>query len=334
MVRVSSNVGSCARHIPLLVLVLAGCRTETPERNDARQAGRAIAAASFDPAAWRPPADSEIPPDSLGAAIRRGLAILRHTTDSLPDYAAGEITCTNCHLDGGRNPDAAPLTGTFARFPKYLERTGAVIGLADRINYCFTRSLAGSKLPVESREMQDLMAYIAWLSRGVPVGEGGRLPGASGLPPMPDLVGNPAPGESLYVARCAACHQPNGEGTRALSPRVPALWGPKSFSVGASMTRPSKAASFIWHNMPLGAGKTLTPQQAYDIAAYVSSRPRLDSPGKEGDWPSGGAPADVPYATAGRAARHPPPLLRRSNPASTVVPAPRKAVAASSRSSR
>lgn len=336
MVRVSTRVSTRVRSNALrgcvVLLVLAGCRTETPEQYAATQAGRAGTPAPFDPASWRPPADSEIPPDSLGAAIRRGLAILRNTTDSLPGYAPGEITCTNCHLDGGRNPNAAPLTGTYARFPKYLERTGAVIGLADRINYCFTRSLAGARLPVESREMQDLIAYIAWLSRGVPVGEGGRLPGAAGLPELPLLVGSAATGESLYVARCAACHQASGEGTRMLSPRVPALWGSKSFSVGASMTRHSKAASFIWNNMPLGAGKSLTPQQAYDIAAYVSSRPRLDSPGKEGDWPHGGAPPDVPYATAGRTAHEPPPLLRRSDPASTVVPAPRKA--ASSRGTR
>ena len=68
---------------------------------------------------------------------------------------------------------------------------------------------------------------------------------------------------------------------------------------------------------PLGAGKSLTHQQAYDIAAYISSRPRLDSPGKENDWPNGGAPADAPYSTRGHAASNPPPLLRRANPAST-----------------
>jgi thiosulfate dehydrogenase len=303
---------------------LLGCRTETAEQHGATQAGRP-AAAAFDPARWRPPADSEIPADSLGAAIRRGLALMTYTPDSLPAYAPGEMSCTNCHLEGGRNPSAAPLTGTFVRFPKYLERTGAVIGLADRINYCFTRSLAGSRLPVDSREMQDMIAYIAWLSRGVPVGEGDRIAGAGGLPPLPELAGDAGRGESLYTRWCASCHQVNGEGSRTLSPRVPPLWGPNSFSVGASMTRHSKAASFIWHNMPLNMGKALTHQQAYDIAAYVSSRPRLDSPGKEHDWPSGGAPGDTPYATAGHAASNPPPLLPRRNPASTLVPAPRKA---------
>ena len=274
-------------------------------------------------AAWQPPAPADIPNDSLGASIRRGEALVLHTTDSLPDYAPGNISCGNCHLQGGRNPDAAPLTGSHVRFPKYLDRTGAVIGLADRVNYCFTRSLAGSRLPVESREMQDILAYIAWLSRGVAVGEGDKIPGAAGIPAIPaGLTGDKTRGAQVYLAKCAACHQPNGGGLPDMNPAIPALWGPGSFSVGASMARQSKAAAFIWHNMPSGLGKTLTHQEAYDVAAYVTAQPRPDSPGKEKDWPAGGAPADVPYATAGRTAHLAPPLLPRAKPALAIVPAP------------
>lgn len=275
---------------------------------------------------WRAPADSEIPPpgDSLGASIRRGLALVTNTSDSLPAYAPGTINCSSCHLGAGRSADAAPLTGSHARFPKYLERSGAVVGLADRVNYCFTRSLAGSKLPADSREMQDILAYIAWLSRGVPVGEGKKLAGADGLPAMPASgAGDRDRGAQVYASKCVLCHLPTGEGNVAVTPHIPALWGPRSFSVGASMARQSKAASFIWHNMPVGMGRTLTPQEAYDVAAYVTSKPRPDSPGKETDWPSGGAPDDVPYATQGHVAYLPPPLLPRANAAAAIVPPPR-----------
>lgn len=287
------------------------------DQPSAAQAGAEIAA-------WRPPAVADIPNDSLGASIRRGLALVIHTTDSLPAYAPGNITCGSCHLQAGRNPDAMPLTGSHARYPRYLARTGAVIGLADRVNYCITRSLAGSKLPADSREMQDILAYLAWLSRGIPVGEGDKVPGGAGLAAMPaGMQGDRDRGAQVYVAKCAACHQLGGEGTPAMNPSIPALWGPKAYSVGASMTRQSMAASFIWYNMPMGLGKTLTHQEAFDVAAYISSKPRPDSPGKENDWPMGGAPADVPYATEGRAAYQPPPLLRRANPAQAIVPAPR-----------
>src|SRR5690242_19584355 len=154
-------------------------RTDSPA---VRQEGaaRTGASATFAPAAWQPPAESAITRDSLGDAIRRGRALVMHTHDSLPAYAPGRLACTHCHINGGRNVDAAPLAGSHARFPKYMDRTGAVIGLADRVNYCFTRSLGGNRIPVESREMQDILAYIAWLSSGVPIGEGKELPGAEG----------------------------------------------------------------------------------------------------------------------------------------------------------
>ena len=289
-----------------------------------RQEGAARpAAAAFDAKAWQPPAESSITHDSLGDAIRRGLALVMHTHDSLPAYAPGRLACTNCHINGGRNVDAAPLAGSHARFPKYMDRTGAVIGLADRVNYCFTRSLGGNRLPVESREMQDILAYIAWLSSGVPVGEGKELPGAEGLHVMPaGLTGDSVRGATVFATRCVACHGADGQGNPAIPPGIPPLWGPQSFSVGASMARKGKAASFIWYNMPYLQGKTLSQQQAFDVAAYITSQPRLDSPGKELDWPAGGTPSDVPYATAGHAAYLPPSLLPRANPGQALVPAP------------
>lgn len=312
--------------VALASTVLAAC-----DERSAVQAGTVAAdstarsATAFDAARWSPPSEAEIPGDSLGASIRRGLALVVHTTDSLPTHAPGNITCANCHINAGRNVDAIPLMGSFARYPRYLERTGAVVGLADRVNYCFTRSLAGSKLPAESREMQDILTYLAWLSRGIPIGEGNKLPGARGLPDLPDSIrGDTKRGAQVYAAKCVSCHQTDGAGTRTLTPPVPALWGAKSFSVGASMTRQSKSASFIWHNMPWGLGKTLTHQEASDVAAYVSSQARPDSPGKERDWPLGGAPSDVPYATRGHQAYQSPALLPRSNPAAAIVDAPRR----------
>ena len=280
--------------------------------------------AAFSADAWRPPADSEIPADSLGASIRRGLALVLHTADSLPRYAPGKISCTNCHVGAGRNGDAAPLTGSYARFPKYMDRTGAVVGLADRVNYCFTRSLAGTKLPPDSREMADILAYIAFISRGVPVGV--KTHGAGGLVAMPRLVGNEARGREVFRTTCAACHGPDGQG----GPGVPAVWGPRSYSVGASMAREERAASFIWHNMPYGRPKSLTPQQAFDVAAFINAQPRPDSPGKEHDWPLGGVPPDVPYDTrSGHRAYRAPPLLPRANAPDAIVPPPQRAAAAS-----
>lgn len=281
----------------------------------------AVFVANINGKQWSPPTESDIPADSLGNAIRRGLALMRHTTDSLPDYAPGHINCTNCHLQDGRSMHGTPLAGTFARYPKYLPRSGAVVTMADRINFCFTRSLAGNRLSSDSREMADMMAYLAWLSRGIPVGA--SLPGAEGLPAMKDtLAGDVSRGAAVYAGKCQSCHQPEGGG----GPGIPALWGPKSYSVGASMTRLERAASFISHNMPFGQAGTLSAQEAFDVAAYVNSHPRPDSPNKELDWPLGGAPKDVPYNTkAGHKAVITAPVLPRKTPERTLVPAPPRA---------
>ncbi|MEP6781655.1 MAG: c-type cytochrome [Gemmatimonadaceae bacterium] len=316
---------------PFLLSVFAACQqpasSEKPTkvaiapRKNPGPPNAPVVMATFGTTEWVPPTENMIPHDSLGSSIRRGLALIRNTSDSLPAYAPGHINCTNCHLQDGRALYAAPLAGAHARFPKFMSRSGAVVTLADRVNFCFTRSLAGNRLSTDSREMADILTYIAWLSKGVPIGT--RMPGDEGMPVMKDgVVANAKNGETLYGAKCASCHQPTGTGT----PIVPALWGAQSYSVGASMARLERAATFISHNMPYGNGGTLTDQEAFDIAAYVNSHPRPDSPGKEDDWPSGGAPKDVPYSLrSGHQAVNAPPLLPRKTPMRALVPAPPRA---------
>ncbi len=284
---------------------------------DSRTTRRGAPARDYGLAGWQPPSPDSIPDDSLGASIRRGLALLRHTRDSLPAYASSSLNCTSCHLEDGLRLEAAPLAGVAARYPKYMDRSGAVVPLTDRVNYCITRSLAGNRLPTESREMQDMVSYLTWISRGVPIGA--QMAGARGLLDAADtLAGDQARGATLYAAKCAACHGADGQGQAI----YPALWGAASYSIGASMARVERAASFIQHNMPFGAGGTLTWQEAFDLAAWVNSHPRPDSPGKELDWPLGGAPADVPYDTKGHTAPQPRATLPRATPEQALVPVP------------
>lgn len=274
-----------------------------------------------------PPIAADLPAGPLGASVRRGEALVRHTPDSLPTYAPGRIACASCHLDAGRDTAASPLTAAWTRYPRYLPRTGAVVTMTDRVNYCFTRSLAGRRLPAESREMADIVAYLAWLARGLPVGPADRTPPD---PAVRTLVGDSARGHTLYAAYCTACHGPDGVGRgHPGSGGIPALWGPASYAIGASMAREARAAAFIQHNMPLGRPNALTAEQAFDVAAYVNAGPRPDSPGKADDWPASTPreiPYDVPYATrSGHAAYRPPPLLPRPDSADASVPRPRPA---------
>lgn len=234
------------------------------------------------------PSDSLIPAGPLGAAIRRGRALLAATRDSLPHDVGNELRCLSCHLDGGTRAGSAPLVGVYARFPQYSARNGATITIEDRINGCFLRSMNGRALTQNGADMRDITAYLAFLSWGVPVGA--HVQG-QGFRRMTPLAGDSSAGRALFAARCARCHGPDGQGTQA----APPLWGPRSFNIGAGMARLRTAASFIRYNMPFDQPGTLTDQQAFDVAAYVTSRPRPDLPGKEYDWPRGGAPPDVGY---------------------------------------
>ena len=213
---------------------------------------------------------------SCRASIRRGRALLENTRDSLPDHVGNNLRCMSCHLHDGRRLLTGPLTGVYARYPRFVDRAGAVVSIEQRVNYCFTRSLAGTRLLPDSRDMHDIVSYLAYLSTGIPRGSHMR---GEGTPALTQLASDPARGAALYGPQCAACHGSHGQGTQS----APALWGPHSFTIGAGLARESRTAAFIRRNMPNDHPGTLTDQQAYDVAAYILSKPRPDLPGKGDD---------------------------------------------------
>jgi thiosulfate dehydrogenase len=218
----------------------------------------------------------------------RGRALLLATRDSLPHNVGNSLRCASCHLDGGLRPDAMPWVGAFARFPQYRPRSGKVDLIEDRINDCFQRSMNGKALAPTSRDMRDIVTYFAFLSRGMPVGA--EMEG-QGLPKLQPLKGDPVRGSGVFTTVCSRCHGVNGQGT-ALAPPT---WGPHSYNVGAGMARINTAASFIYTLMPIDRAQRLTPQQAFDVATYLNTRPRPDFPGKMRDWPRGAKPVDADY---------------------------------------
>ncbi len=284
----------------LLGLVVAGCeirRAEPP---------RPAIPSSPPLALVRVPPDSEIPDDQVGAAIRRGRAILANTRDSLPGHVGNRLRCTSCHLDQGTRPDAAPWVGVYSRFPQFRSRNAKINVIQDRINDCFQRSLNGQPLPVGGRDMADIIAYMAFLSRGVaPPGE---VTG-QGFAKIDPVAADSAKGLIVYAAQCARCHGGRGEGMPNPDPGgqpgyYPPVFGPESYTIGAGMARLRTAASFIRHNMPFDQPGTLTDQEAFDVAGYINRQSRPDFAPKADDWPKGDPPPDVAYPTkAGAKAR-------------------------------
>ena len=237
---------------------------------------------------FRIPAESELRDSTFRTSALRGRALLLATRDSLPHNVGNSLRCTSCHLREGLQPAAMPWVGSYARFPQFRPRSGKVDLIEDRINDCFLRSMNGRALNPAGRDMRDIVSYLAFLSSGIPVGV--EMEG-QGLPPLQPLDGDLTRGVAVYTSTCARCHGESGQGTTL----APPLWGPQSYNTGAGMARINTAASFIHALMPIDGARRLTPQQAFDVATYINTRPRSTFPWKVHDWPHGGKPPDADY---------------------------------------
>jgi thiosulfate dehydrogenase len=244
--------------------------------------------ASPERAPFRVPSDAELRDTVYRESALRGRAILLATRDSLPRNVGNSLRCASCHLDNGLRRNAMPWVGSYARFPQYRARSGKVDLIEDRINDCFERSLNGKALAASGRDMRDIVAYLAFLSNGIPVGA--QMEG-QGLVRLKPLNGDLRRGMTIFGSTCARCHGAAGQG----SALAPPLWGPRSYNVGAGMANIITAASFIHLVMPIDGAQRLTEQQAFDVATYINTRPRPDFPGKTRDWPKGGRPAGAGY---------------------------------------
>lgn len=239
------------------------------------------------------PAESTIPDDEYGAAVRRGLELANHTYRELPDNVGNKLNCTSCHLANGSEAYAAPWNGLPGIFPIYRSRDARVNSLQERVNGCFQRSMNGTPLEVDSDEMNAFISYMTWLSQDMPIGV--SPPGRGFVEVDSSLTPDPVKGKEVFAATCTTCHGENGEGKYNDDGTYiyPAIAGADSFNDGAGMARTYKAAAFVKGKMPFGQGNTLTDQEAIDVASYFTQLDRPVKSNKDQDWPKGGAPVDV-----------------------------------------
>ena len=238
------------------------------------------------------PAPQTMPGGPLGDAVQQGLSIVNATKAALPENVGNALNCSSCHLNGDTVANAAPFVGLVGVYPEYFARSGAVETLEDRINDCFRRSMNGKPIAYDSGPMRAVVAYIAWLSVGVPVGASVEGRGFRALP-APARTPDAGRGARLYEQRCASCHGKDGAGLRTAEGAwvMPPVWGPQSFNTGAGMSRTAVAAAFVRAKMPLGRGGSLSDEDAWDIAALIAGAPRPSFPDQARDYPKGGRPA-------------------------------------------
>jgi thiosulfate dehydrogenase len=73
------------------------------------------------------------------------------------------------------------------------------------------------------------------------------------------------------------------------------LWGTNSFNDGAGLHRVLTAAKFVKAKMPLGKAD-LTDDEAFDVAAFINSKPRPHMANLERDYPDRSKkPVDTSY---------------------------------------
>jgi thiosulfate dehydrogenase len=228
---------------------------------------------------FEPPPPFALPANAEDAkAVMLGERIFENTPKYAAKYTGNTLSCRNCHTDRGRNPLSAPLWAAAPQYPIYRSKNHTINSLAMRIADCFRYSQNGTAPPADSPEVLALMAYTNWLATGLPIG---IKPKASGYPALAKPAQEPdrKRGEVVYAANCAVCHGTTGQGSAVAGAQViPALWGPQSYNWGAGMHTLDNAAAFVFANMPHGAAKTLTEQQAWDVAAWIDSQPRPQDP--------------------------------------------------------
>ncbi|MFO1398400.1 MAG: c-type cytochrome [Burkholderiales bacterium] len=229
---------------------------------------------------FTPPAADAIPDTPLGTMVRFGRDIFTDTQRYAKQYVGNGLNCVNCHLDDGRAANAAPMWAAFVAYPSFRTKNDKVNTFEQRLQGCFRYSMNGRVPPADSAVIVALTSYAYWLATGAPVGA--ELAGR-GYPPVPAPASAPDAGRgaTVYATHCAACHGADGAGLKAGNAYTfPPLWGRDSYNAGAGMHRVQTAAAFIKANMPLGQPNTLTDQEAWDVAAFVNSRPRPASPAK------------------------------------------------------
>lgn len=284
-------------HLRLALLGGAACALfACGGKRDAKSSAPPAKALPKGVVAFQVPEVGDIRDSILRASVVRGRAILEATGDSLPKNVGNSLRCVSCHFSGGTARDAMPWVGVYARFPQVRSRSARLDLIEDRINDCFERSLNGHPLKTDSRAMHDIVAYMAFLSSNVPIGS--RIEG-QGLPKLAKLPGDTTRGALVFATQCSRCHGVSGQGTAV----APPLWGEKSYNKGAGMSRITMLAEFAHQLMPFDNPRTLTPQQSFDVAAYVNSRSRPEFAARIHDWPNGDIPDDLGYPLPPRAKR-------------------------------
>jgi len=284
-------------------------------------AGLLIPARTTMVTAWdipeNPLTDASLDDSRLSKDIRWGYKLFTNTPAEAKRFTPSKMSCANCHLNAGQRERSLPLVAVASMFPEYNRRSGRLYSLNDRIVDCFWRSenatgavessesgasaeeKAAEQLPSPvSKEVLAIAAYITWLAKGSTVGHnpawrGQNTIAASALIPVGKL--DRGKGEAVFLEHCTSCHGTDGQGVAVGDKKPGPLWGPDSWNDGAGASRVYTLAGIVRYAMPYLNPGSLTDEEAQDVAAFITSKPRPAFPYKQTDYLSDKLPGDAVY---------------------------------------
>ncbi len=277
------------------LLAITGLLTACKGRADSNvRTARFSGAAVGNNPKWIVPDTTELANINHGELIRYGRELIVNTSvyfgpKGIVAHKSNGLNCQNCHLDAGTRLFGNNFSLVATNYPKFKERSGTVETIEKKVQDCFERSLNGKTIDTNSREMKAFVAYLKWIGKNVVKG---TRPHGAGIEELPflDRAADTALGRVVYEKKCVTCHRQNGAGiltAQGTAYAYPALWGPQSYNVGASLFRISKMAGFVKNNMPFGASHSkqqLNTEEAWDVAAFINSQARPYK-NTDMDWP-------------------------------------------------
>ena len=302
------------------LLVAAASCNRPPRRTTSNGvpllAGVLIPASTTMVTAWdvpeNPLTDASLDDSRLSKDIRWGYKLFTKTPAEAKAFTPSRMACANCHLNAGQRERSLPLVAVAGMFPEYNRRSGRLYSLNDRIVDCFWRSEnatgavegatkepAAEILPSPaSKEVLAIAAYLTWLARGTPVGKnpawrGQNTIAAGKLIPVAKL--DRQTGEAIFLDRCITCHGADGQGVAVGDKKPGPLWGPDSWNDGAGAARVYTLAGIIRYAMPYLNPGSLTDEEAQQVAAFITSKPRPAFPYKQTDYLTEKLPGDAVY---------------------------------------
>jgi thiosulfate dehydrogenase len=293
----------------VLVVALAASSTAAAcARKPGAPATPLVPASTTMVTAWQIPqnplTDPSVADSKIAEQIKWGYRIFVDTPREAPRLTGGSVACINCHLNAGQRERALPLVGVAGMFPEYNNRAARLITLADRVVDCFLRSEnatghgADAAPAPTDKEVLAVSAYLTWLGRGYRVGASPAWRGRNAIAqerliPVGKL--DTHAGEAIYSERCVSCHGADGQGVQIGDKKAGPLWGPKSWNDGAGAARVYTLAGIIRYSMPYLSPGSLTDEEAQQVAAYITSKPRPAYPFKERDYSGSKIPPDAVY---------------------------------------